>query len=71
MKENVKNMITNMQDMNEIEGKAVNIKDSSFQFQKDSKNLENKMRRINYRNGILLLFVISALWCVILYILIK
>ena len=71
MKENVKNMITNMQDMNEIEGKAVNIKDSSFQFQKDSKNLENKMRRINYRNGILLLFVICALWCVILYILIK
>ena len=71
MKENVKNMINNMQDMNEIEGKAVNIKDSSFQFQKDSKNLENKMRRINYRNGILLLFVISALWCVILYILIK
>ena len=71
MKKNVKNMITNMQDMNEIEGKAVNIKDSSFQFQRDSKNLENKMRRINCRNRILLFVTISVLWIFILYILIK
>jgi hypothetical protein len=71
MKENVKNMITNMQDMNEIEGKAVNIKDSSFQFQRDSKNLENKMSRINCRNRILVFVVISFLWIIILYILIK
>ena len=61
-------MKTNMQDMNEIEGKAVNIKDSSFQFQRDSKNLENKMRRINCRNRILLFVLISALWCYLLYI---
>ena len=71
MKENVKNMITNMQDMNEIEGKAVNIKDSSFQFQKGSKNLENKMGRKNCINAILLLASISAFWCIILYILAK
>ena len=45
MKNNVKNMMTNMQDMNEIEGKSVSIKDTSFQFQKDSKSLENRMRR--------------------------
>jgi hypothetical protein len=71
MKENVKNMITNMQDMNEIEGKAVNIKDSSFQFQRDSKTVENKMRRMSCRNSILLFVLISALWCYILYIFMK
>ena len=71
MKKNVKNMKTNMQDMNEIEGKAVNIKDSSFQFQRDSKTLENKMRRMNCRNSILLFTVISGLWCFILYLIMK
>ena len=67
MKENVKNMMTNMQDMNEIEGKSVTIKDTSFQFQRDSKNLENKMKRIALRNKIILFGVIAILICIICY----
>ena len=54
MKENVKNMMNNMSDMNEIEGKSVSIKDTSFQFQRDSKNLENKMKKAAVRNKVIL-----------------
>ena len=50
MKENVKNMMTNMQDMNEIEGKSVSLKDTSYQFQKDAKSLENKMKKAAFRS---------------------
>ena len=67
MKENVKNMMTNMQDMNEIEGKSVSIKDTSFQFQRDSKNLENKMKRIALRNKIILFGVVAILIGIICY----
>jgi len=71
MKENVKNMMTNMQDMNEIEGKSVSIKDTSFQFQRDSKNLENKMKRIALRNKIILFGVIAILVGLICYAFLK
>ena len=71
MKENVKNMMTNMQDMNEIEGKSVSIKDSSFQFQKDSKDLENKMRRAALRNKIIIGIVIVAIAGIAIYSLMK
>ena len=67
MKENVKNMMTNMQDMNEIEGKSVKIKDTSIQFQRDSKNLENKLKRIAFRNKIILFGVVAILLCIICY----
>ncbi len=58
MKENVKSLMNNMQDINEIEGKSIIIKDTSYQFQKDSKNLENKMKRASCRNKIILLSLI-------------
>ena len=35
MKQNVKNMITNINDINEMEGKSVAIKDTSFQFRRN------------------------------------
>ena len=71
MKENVKNMMTNMTDMNEIEGKSVNIKDTSFQFQRDSKALENKMKKVAFRNKVILCVALSVLIGVILYLLLK
>ena len=36
MKNNVKNMVVNIQDINEMENKSSVIKDASFQFRKDS-----------------------------------
>ena len=71
MKENVKNMMTNMTDMNEIEGKSVNIKDSSFQFQRDSKALENKMKKAAFRNKLILCVALTVLIGVIIYLLLK
>ena len=71
MKENVKHMMTNMSDMNDIEGKSVNIKDTSFQFQRDSKNLENKMKKTALRNKLILAFTFTALLGLIIYILLK
>ena len=71
MKNNVKNMMTNMSDMNEIEGKSVSIKDTSFQFQQDAKNLENKMRRQAFRNKMILFIVIACLLGIIISIFLK
>ena len=42
MKNNVKNMVVNIQDINEMENKSNVIKDASFQFRKDSLALEKK-----------------------------
>ena len=71
MKQNVKNMINNMQDMNEIEGKSVSIKDTSFQFQKDSREIEKKMRRAALRNKIIIGVVIIAVAGLAIYALMK
>ena len=71
MKDNVKNMMNNMQDMNEIEGKSVSIKDTSFQFQKDSKDLEKKMKRRALRNKIIFGVVIVIIAGIVIYSLVK
>ena len=71
MKENVKNMMNNMSDMNEIEGKSVSIKDTSFQFQRDSKNLENKMKKAAVRNKVILFITFTVLLALVIYILVK
>ena len=71
MKQNVKNMITNMNDMNEIEGKSVTIKDSSFHFQQDAKNLENKMKRQACKNKIILFVAVACLIGIIIYVFMK
>ena len=68
MKENVKSLMNNMQDINEIEGKSIIIKDTSYQFQRDSKNLENKMKRATCRNKIILIICVTILLFLIIYI---
>ena len=67
MKNNVKNMITNIQDINEIENKSVAIKDTSFQFRKDSLALEKKMRRNALRNKIILTIVVILILALFIY----
>ena len=71
MKENVKHMMNNMSDMNEIEGKSVSIKDTSFQFQRDSKSLENKMKKAALKNKMILFIALSLVLCLIIYLLFK
>ena len=67
MKNNVKNMITNIQDINEMENKSVAIKDTSFQFRKDSLALEKKMKRNAFRNKIILTVVVVIILALFIY----
>ena len=71
MKINVKNMMTNINDINEIEGKSVSIKDTSFQFRRDSLALERKMRNSVWRNRIILTLVVIFLLVIIIYFIAK
>ena len=71
MKENVKNMINNISDMNDIEGKSVAIKDASLQFQKNSKNLENKMKSLFLKNKVVLYVIGGCLLACIAYFLLR
>ena len=67
MKKNVKEMITNIHDINEMENKAVAIKDTSFQFRKDSLALEKKMKKNAFRNKIILTIVIIIVLALFIY----
>ena len=67
MKNNVKNIINNMNDINEMENKSVAIKDTSFQFRKDSLALEKKMRKNALRNKILLTVVVIIILAIFIY----
>ena len=71
MKNNVKNMITNINDMNEIEGKSVSIKDASFQFRRNSLALERKMKCNVFKNRIILILVVVFLLVIIIYFIAK
>ena len=64
-------MINNMQDINEIEGKSLNIKDSSYEFNKGSKILNKKMENEEYRNKIITFISVTSFIIAIIYILIK
>ena len=56
IKKSVKNMITNVNDMRELDDKSSKIKDNSYQFQKDAEILEKK---IKFRKFILKLIIFS------------
>lgn len=68
---NVKNMISNAQAMNEIEGKSVKIKDTSFEFSKNSRALEGKMRKNMIRNRIILVVAVACVIGLIIYLIVK
>ena len=67
MKNNVKNMVVNIQDINEMENKSSVIKDASFQFRKDSLALEKKMKKNYFRSKIILTIVIVIVLALFIY----
>lgn len=71
MKNNVKNMITNIQDINEMENKSVAIKDASFQYRKDSLALERKMKKNAFRNKLILTIVVIIVLALFIYFIVK
>ena len=71
MKESVKNMITNVNDIHDLDDKSSKIKDSSFNFLKDSSELERKLR---YRKLILKLIIYCTfviIFLIIIYLILK
>ena len=67
LKNNVKNMVVNIQDINEMENKSSVIKDASFQFRKDSLALEKKMKKNYFRSKIILTIVIVTVLALFIY----
>ena len=66
MKQSVQNMITNVNDMNDLDNKSAQIKDASYKFQQDAAMLERKIkcRKMLFRGviiGVLVIFLIVIL----------
>ena len=71
MKEGVKNLITNINEMNEIDEKSGKIKDTSYQFQKDSADLEQKMKFRKLIFKVLIYSIFILIFTIILYLIFK
>lgn len=66
MKKNVKRIINNVSDIRFLDKKSVQIKETSYNFQKDSENFEKKLKRKMF--NLKLIFIISGTISVILVI---
>ena len=71
VKESVKNMITNVNDMHDLDTKSAKIKDTSYQFQKDSAALENKIRFQKFVSKIVIFCVLTIIFIIVLYLIIS
>ena len=71
MKKSVKNMITNVNDMHDLDEKSSKIKDSSYQFQKDSAALEKKIRYRKLIRKLIVISILSIIALIILYLIFK
>ena len=71
VKESMKNILTNVNDMQDLDDKSAKIKDISEQFQKDSYMLEKKLRKRKCIHRILFIFCIMLVLGVILYFIFK
>ena len=71
MKKSVKNMITNVNDMHDLDEKSSKIKDSSYQFQKDSAALERKLRYRKLIRKLIVFSILSIIVLIILYLIFK
>ena len=67
VKESVKNMITNVNEMQDLDDKSSKIKDSSYQFQKDSAMLEKKLKFRKLIRKILIYSILILIFIIILY----
>ena len=71
VKESMKNILSNVNEMQDLDDKSAKIKDISIQFQKDSTLLERKLRYRKYiQRGLIICFAIIIL-IVILYFIFK
>ena len=71
MKQSVKNMITNVNDMRDLDNKSSKIKDSSYQFQKDSAYLEKEIKYKKLLRKIIIYSVLSIILLFLLYLIFK
>ena len=71
MKQSVKNMITNVNDMRDLDNKSSKIKDSSYQFQKDSAYLEKEIKYKKLLRKIIIYSIISIILLFLLYLIFK
>ena len=70
-KEIGKNIMNNIPNMSDNEGKSLNIKDSNIQLEKDDNNLDNKMEKESYLNRFIYFIVTTSFLTLIIYILVK
>ena len=72
VKESMKNILTNVNEMQDLDDKSAKIKDISIQFQKDSTLLERKLRYRKYiQRGLIICFTIVVLIVILYFILRK
>ena len=67
VKESMKNILTNVNEMQDLDDKSAQIKDLSDQFQKDSTILERKLRNRKYMRRALIICLFIFILVVILY----
>ena len=72
VKESMKNILTNVNEMQDLDDKSAKIKDISIQFQKDSTLLDRKLRYRKYiQRGLIICFAIVVLIVILYFILRK
>ena len=71
VKESMKNILTNVNDMQDLDDKSAKIKDISEKFQKDSYMLEKKLRKRKCIHRILLICFLMMILGVIFYFIFK
>ena len=71
VKQTVKNMLQNVNDIQELDEKSDKIKDSSFQFQHDSAIIEKKMRIRKLYRKFLMFSVICIIFLIIAFFMFK
>lgn len=71
MKETVKNMITNVNDMNDLDDKSSKIKESSYQFQKDAVEIEKKMLYRKFIRKLILYNILAIILIILIYLIFK
>ena len=71
VKETVKNMINNVNDMQDLDEKSEKIKDSSFQYKKDLALLEQQMKYKKFFRKFFIYSVICIIFLIILYFIFK
>ena len=71
MKESVNNIITNTNDMTDVDNKSSKIKDTSYQFEKDSAELEKKIRYRKFYRKLIMYNSLAIILIILIYLFFK